>query len=405
MGEVRPFCQSRTVIHVNTHRFRVGCGSEEAVDTSIMKGFGFEVIKQEGKTGARAGVIHTAHGKVATPVFIPVGTRGTVKAMSPEELKGMGIEIVLSNTYHLYLRPGEQIIREGGGLHKFMHWDKALLTDSGGYQIFSLANLCRVEEKGVTFQSPLDGGESHFLSPEKVIEIERNLGADIIMPLDDCTTYPCSHEEARKSLELTTRWAERSKKEFGESSSQALFGIIQGSVYPDLRKESAKELIGLDFSGYALGGLSLGEPKNLTREILDSTLPHLPRNKPRYLMGMGTPEDLFEGVIRGIDMFDCALPTRNARNGCLFTSRGKIVIKNARYTRDFSPLDPECDCYTCRNYSRAYLRHLFNAEEILALRLNTLHNLHFFTRFLQRMREAILAGKDLSSLNPRNIDK
>jgi queuine tRNA-ribosyltransferase len=362
--------------------------------------FKFEIIKEDKETGARAGKIYTPHGVVETPVFIPVGTQGTVKTMSPEELEGIGIQILLSNTYHLYLRPGHQIVKEGGGLHKFMHWDKALLTDSGGYQVFSLTNLCRVEEEGVTFQSHLDGGKSHFLSPEKIIEIERDLGADIIMPLDECTPYPCSYEEAKESLELTTRWAERSKKEFGKSASQVLFGIIQGSVYPDLREESAREIIDLDFSGYALGGLSLGEPKSLTYQILDSTLPHLPRDKPRYLMGVGTPEDLFAGIIRGIDMFDCALPTRNARNGSLFTSQGRVAIKNARYARDFSPLDPHCDCYTCRNYSRAYLRHLFNADEILALRLNTFHNLHFLTRFLERIRQAILAGENLSSLNP-----
>ena len=351
----------------------------------------FQLIHEDRETGARAGRITTPHGTVETPVFIPVGTQATVKTMSPEELKEIGVEILIANTYHLALRPGAEIIREAGGLHSFMGWDGPLLVDSGGYQVFSLAKLRKITEEGVHFQSHFDGSH-RFFSPEEIIKIEEDLGADIIMPLDECTPYPCQEDQAEASMEMTCRWAERSKKAHNESS-QALFGIVQGSFYPDLRKECIETLVDLDFSGYALGGLSVGEDKILTNQIVECCASLLPRDKPRYLMGRGSPVDLVESVKRGMDMFDCAMPTRCGRNGTAFTNSGKVVIKNAGYAEEFIRLDEACQCYTCRNFTRAYLRHLFATDEILGLRLNTWHNLFFYTQLMRRMREAVLEDR------------
>lgn len=348
----------------------------------------FELEKKDKNTKARAGKLLTGHGIVLTPVFMPVGTQATVKALGPDELKDAGTQIILSNTYHLYLRPGTEIIQKAGGLHKFMSWDKPILTDSGGFQVFSMNELRKITEDGVDFQSHIDGSY-HKFTPEKSIEIQNILGADIIMAFDECTPYPCTKDYATKSLEITTKWAKRCKTAH-KNNNQFLFGIIQGSVYPDLRKRSAKEIIDLDFPGYAIGGLSVGEAKNIMYEIIDCTVPLLPENKPHYLMGIGSPEDIFECVERGIDMFDCVMPTRNARNGTAFTSQGKVIVKNAAYSQDFSPLDSECDCYTCKNFTRAYLRHLFNVGEILGMRLNTLHNINFMIKLLFKIRQSIL---------------
>lgn len=350
----------------------------------------FEVLHRDKATGARLGRCHTAHGTFQTPAFIPVGTQATVKSMTPEELREMGAEIILSNTYHLYLRPGHERVRRLGGLHKFMHWDHPLLTDSGGFQVFSLNSLVKISEEGVQFQSHLDGSR-HLITPEKAIEIQTALGADIIMCLDECTACTASHSETEKSLELTLNWSRRCK-EASRGDTQALFGIIQGGVYPDLRRRGAESLLEAGFDGYAIGGLSVGESKEAMFRVLEETVPLIPDKYPRYLMGVGTPKDIAGAVQRGVDMFDCVLPTRNARNGMLFTRSGRLVIKNARYADDESPVDLGCSCYTCRNYSRAYLRHLFLAEEILALRLNTIHNLHFYLTFMQEMRRAI--GED-----------
>jgi len=347
----------------------------------------YELIKQCRHSGARLGKLHTPHGVIETPVFMPVGTQATVKAMTPEELKENGAEIILSNTYHLYLRPGAELIKEAGGLHKFMNWDRPILTDSGGFQVFSLGPLRKVSEEGVTFKSHLDGS-THLMSPEKAVEIQMALGADIIMAFDECAPYPCTHEYAEAALDRTTRWAARCK-DAHMRDDQALFGIVQGSMYRDLRERSIRELVNLDFPGYGIGGLSVGEPKPLMYEVLDYSVPLLPADKPRYLMGVGSPDCLIEGVMRGVDMFDCVLPTRIARNGTVMTSGGRVVIKNADNARDFRPLDEECSCYTCRNYSRAYLRHLFKAEEILGLRLTTIHNLHFLLTLMKKVREAI----------------
>ena len=357
--------------------------------------FQFRVIKEDRRTSARAGVLSTPHGEIPTPVFMPVGTQGTVKTLSQQELAVAGAGIILGNAYHLYLRPGMETIREAGGLHRFIGWDHALLTDSGGYQVFSLADLNRITEEGVSFQSHIDGAH-HLFTPEKVMEIEHTLGADIIMAFDECTPYPCTHEYAKQSHERTLRWAERCQKHLEtlsgreERPEQALFGIVQGSVFPDLRKQSAKTLSAMDFPGYAIGGLSVGEPKPVMLDMLEEVLPHLPTEKPHYLMGIGYPEDLVECVARGMDMFDCVVPSRYGRNGTVFTRRGKLVVKNAPYARDFSPIDPECPCPVCQNYTRAYLRHLFHAGEILALRLATLHNIYFFMEMMHEMREAIL---------------
>ena len=363
-----------------------------------MENFDFRLIKKDKNCEARAGVMKTSHGEVNTPVFMPVGTQASVKTLSSEDLHHIGAELILGNTYHLYLRPGHRLIQEAGGLHKFMSWEKPILTDSGGVQVFSLNSLTKTTEEGVRFQSHLDGSY-HLFTPEKVIEIQHALGADVIMTLDEPVLYPCSSEQAKRANDLTKLWAERCKGEFERLASQspskrrqALFGIIQGSTYPDLRKESAKYLTDLNFCGYAIGGLSLGEPKVTTHEMIEVSLSCVPEDKPRYLMGVGTPEDLIESVYRGIDMFDCVLPTRNARNGSLFTRFGKMIIKNSEYASDFTPVDSECGCSTCKNYTRAYLRHLFHTGEITALRLATIHSLYFYMDLMREMREAILSG-------------
>jgi len=352
----------------------------------------FEVIKKSRYKNARIGRIVTAHGIVNTPVFIPVATQATVKTLSPKELEEAGVEMVLSNTYYLFLRPGIEIIEKAGGLHRFMGWDKPIITDSGGYQVFSLADLRKISEEGVEFQSHIDGAR-HFFSPEKAIDFQVNLASDIMMCFDECTPYPCVKDYATRSMELTLRWARRCRKEynnrFSSPNSRWLFGIIQGGMYKDLRTRSVEETIEIGFDGYAVGGLSVGEPQDLRNEILEFTTPLLPEERPRYLMGVGEPKELWEAVEKGIDMFDCAMPTRNARNGQVFTSGGKVVIKNAQYKDDFGPLDPECECYTCRHFSRAYLCHLFRAGEILALRLNTLHNIHYMVKLFKEIRQAV----------------
>lgn len=348
----------------------------------------YELIKECKQSGARLGIIHTKRGIIETPIFMPVGTQATVKTMTPEELKEIKSQIILSNTYHLYLRPGHEIIKKAGGLHQFMNWDKPILTDSGGFQVFSLGDLRKIAEEGVEFRSHLDGSK-HFISPEKAIEIQNALGSDIMMAFDECAPYPADRDYVKNSLERTTRWAKRCKEAHKNLESQSLFGIIQGGMYEDLRKQSAEELLELDFPGYAVGGLSVGEPKPLMYEVLEYTTPLMPKFKPRYLMGVGSPDALIEGVIRGIDMFDCVLPTRIARNGTAMTSHGRVIIKNAKYIEDFQALDPECSCYTCKNYSRAYLRHLFKANEILGLRLLSYHNLYFLLKLMQEIREAI----------------
>mgnify|MGYP001766507610 CR=1 FL=1 len=356
-----------------------------------MAGYSFELIHTDGDSSARAGRLTTPHSVIETPVFMPVGTAATVKAMPQEFLEQLDARIILANTYHLYLRPGHERVRALGGLHRFMSWPRSILTDSGGYQVFSHRELRKITPEGVHFRSHLDGS-AHFLSPEKSIAIQLALGADIIMAFDECTPYPASHLECRTSMELTLDWADRSRRALPGRGSPWLFGIVQGGVYPDLRRECAERLIELDFPGYALGGLSVGEPKPLMDEIVAATAPLLPRSRPRYLMGVGTPEDLFQGVSRGIDMFDCVMPTRNARNGCLFTRDGRIIIKNARYAGDDSPIDPECGCPVCRRYSRAYLRHLHNSSEMLGATLNTLHNLYFYLDIMGQIRHSIKLG-------------
>ncbi len=349
--------------------------------------FSFTVEHQDRGSRARLGRICTPHGQVQTPVFMPVGTQGTVKSLTPEDLESLGVEIILANTYHLYLRPGEDRIARLGGLHAFMHWNRPILTDSGGYQVYSLGALRKILPEGVLFRSHLDGSE-HLLTPEKAVAVQEALGADIIMCLDECTSYPATFEYARYSHQLTRDWAIRCKAAH-RKRDQALFGIVQGGVYPELRQESAEAIVGIGFDGYALGGLSLGEGKEVRREIIAYTLPLLPEDQPRYLMGLGTPEDLLIGVAAGADMFDCVLPTRNARNGMLFTRQGPVIIKKAEYAEDPNPVDPDCTCYTCRHYSRAYLRHLYLSRELLAYRLNTLHNLHFFMDWMREIRQAI----------------
>lgn len=351
----------------------------------------YELIKQCPHTGARAGRIHTPHGSFDTPIFMPVGTQASVKTLAPEELKEMGAGIILSNNYHLFLRPGSKLVKEAGGLHKFMNWDRAILTDSGGFQVFSLGDLRKISEEGVTFRSHIDGSKK-FLSPEIATQSQMDLGADIIMAFDECVPYPADFKYTRESMELTLRWAQRCKNTM-TNPNQGLFGIVQGGMYKDLRIECANHLVDMDFPGYAVGGLSVGEPKELMYEMLDITLEHLPQNKARYLMGVGTPDCLVEGVMRGIDMFDCVYPTRVARNGTAMTWNGRLVIKNAQYEHDFHPIDEHCNCYTCRNYSRAYIRHLVRVNEIFGLRLLTIHNLHFLIDFMRQMRQSIMEDR------------
>lgn len=348
----------------------------------------YELIKTCKQSGARLGVVHTPHGSIETPAFMPVGTLATVKTMSPEELKEMGAQIILSNTYHLYLRPGSDVVEEAGGLHAFMNWDRPILTDSGGFQVFSLSKFRKIEEEGVLFRNHLNG-DKLWMTPEKAIAIQNELGADIIMAFDECVAYPAEREYVARSVARTTRWAERCLKAHRRPHDQALFGIVQGGMYPDLRQQSARELVSLEFPGYAVGGLSVGEPKEVMNQILEETTPLLPAEKPRYLMGVGSPDALIDGAIRGIDMFDCVLPTRIARNGTTMTSQGRLVVRNAKYARDFTPLDPECDCYTCRHYTRAYIRHLIKCDETFGLRLTTYHNLYFLLRLMEQVREAI----------------
>jgi len=351
--------------------------------------FGFDLLKKDPHSRARAGVIHTPHGQIPTPVFAPVGTQATVKAVSPRELRELGASLILANTYHLYLRPGPDIVADLGGLHGFMGWDRPIMTDSGGFQVFSLAHLRAVDMTGVTFRSHLDGSE-HLFTPEKVIEIQEKLGADIILCLDECSE-PLDYDYNVQALKRTHHWAERCRAAHTRRD-QALFGIVQGGVFADLRRQSAEFITDLDFPGYSIGGLSVGEPKELMHEMLEVTVPLLPQNKPRHLLGIGSPEDFFEGVARGIDIFDCVLPTRIARNGALFIRTGRLNIRNARYADDPAPIKDGCNCYTCRHFSRAYLRHLIMAKEILGLRLATLHNLHFMLNLMREIREAILAG-------------
>ena len=349
----------------------------------------YELLHECKQTGARRGVIHTPHGDIQTPVFMPVGTQATVKSMTPDELKDMiDAKIILSNTYHLYLRPGSKLVKEAGGLHKFMNWDRAILTDSGGFQVFSLGDLRTISEEGVEFKSHLDGSK-HFFSPESVMETENDLGADIIMAFDECVEYPATYEYTKQSMERTTRWAKRCKEAHKNTEKQGLFGIIQGGFYKDLRDKSLEDLVAMDFPGYAIGGISVGEPKEEFLDILRYTAPKMPKNKPRYLMGVGTPDYLIEAALAGIDMCDCVLPTRIARNGTAMTWNGKVVVRNATYERDFTPLDSECDCYTCRNYTKAYLRHLVKTKEILGVRLLSIHNLYFLSKLMERVRKEI----------------
>jgi queuine tRNA-ribosyltransferase len=352
--------------------------------------FRFEITKKDNFSQARLGRVETDHGSFATPAFLPVGTQGTVKSLTPEELMEIGVEAILGNTYHLYLRPGHETIGRLGGLHHFIHWERPILTDSGGFQIFSLGSLRKISEEGVTFQSHLDGS-SHFLTPEKVVEIQNILGSDIAMVLDECVPYPSSYDSVKASTERTSHWAKRCLQ-MKRKPNPALFAIVQGGVYRDLREKSAQTLVEMGFQGYAIGGLSVGEPKSMMRNVLKWTIPLLPEDTPRYLMGVGTPEDILNAVILGVDFFDCVLPTRNARNGTLFTSSGKISIKQAQYAEDGRPLNEACTCYTCRHYSRAYLRHLYLSKEILSSRLNTIHNLFYYISLLTKIREAIQTG-------------
>ena len=349
--------------------------------------FGFRLLKKERDTSARLGVMTTPHGEVKTPIFMPVGTQATVKTMTPDDLRAVGAEIILSNTYHLYLRPGHELIRSLGGLHRFMAWERPILTDSGGYQVFSHSQLRKITEEGVRFQSHLDGSY-HFLTPESATGIQEALGADIIMCFDECAPYPSTYDYVKGSTEMTVRWAERCKAA-KKREDQTLFGIVQGGMHRELREWCADKLTGIGFDGYAIGGLSVGETKPLMYEVAGCTAAVLPADKPRYLMGVGTPEDLVECVMLGVDMFDCVMPTRNARTGTLFTSFGKLNIKNAKYSDDDRPIDPECGCYACRNFTRAYIRHLYHAGEILAMRLNTLHNLSYYLGLIGDIRKAI----------------
>ena len=350
----------------------------------------YELVAEDRKTGARAGLLHTPHGVFKTPMFMPVGTQATVKTVTPEELEEMGSQIILSNTYHLFLRPGTELIHEAGELHRFMNWNKGILTDSGGFQVFSLGAMRKITEEGVYFRSFLDGSKQ-FLSPEISIRAQEDLGSDIAMAFDECIPYPADYEYARKSTERTTRWAKRCIKAH-QRTDRGIFGIIQGGMYKDLRKQSAMEISSLPFDGVAVGGLSVGEPHDLMYDILEETIQWMPKGKARYLMGVGTPDCLVEGVARGVDMFDCVFPTRVARNGMAMIHTGRMNMKNKQYERDFRPIEESCGCYTCRNYTRAYIRHLYKSEELLAFRLVTIHNLYFLLQFMRDMREAIVQG-------------
>jgi queuine tRNA-ribosyltransferase len=345
----------------------------------------FEVDNSDGQ--ARRGRLKFPRGVIEIPAFMPVGTYGTVKGMLPRDIEATGAQIILGNTFHLMLRPGTEVVKAHGDLHDFMHWDKPILTDSGGFQVFSLGDLRKISEKGVSFKSPIDGAKV-FLDPETSMQVQRDLGSDIVMIFDECTPYPASHQQAKDSMELSLRWADRSKVAHGDSPS-ALFGIVQGGMYEDLREQSVAALKNIEFDGYAIGGLSVGEPKEEMLKVLDVVAPHMPEQKPRYLMGVGTPQDILDAVMRGIDMFDCVMPTRHARNAHLFTSRGVVKLRNARHRHDTGPLDPNCDCYTCQNFSRAYLHHLDKCKEILGSQLNTIHNLHYYQSHMQAIREAI----------------
>ncbi len=363
--------------------------------------FGFRVLKRDKATQGRLGLIETERYRALTPIFMPVGTLGVVKTLSPQDLRDLGSTLILANTYHLYLRPGHRVIKELGGLHPFMGWERLILTDSGGFQVYSLSPLKKVKEEGVEFKSHLDGS-MHLLTPELAIEIQEALGSDIMMVLDECLPYPCSQKEAQESLKLTHCWAGRSLE--AKKGRTALFGIVQGSFYPELRRQAIEELGEMGFDGYAVGGVSVGEPPELMYETVDLCASLLPHDKPRYLMGVGRPEDLVEAVSLGIDMFDCVIPTRNARNGTLFTWEGPMSIKRTCYTKDPLPIDPQCHCYTCRHFSRAYLRHLYMNNEVLGLRLNTIHNLHFYLSFMDNMREAIARGR-LSSFKKEFFER
>lgn len=352
--------------------------------------FKFEILKKSKKSKARVGKIYTPHGVVNTPMFMPVGTMATVKTMAPRNLEEIGAEIILSNTYHLLLRPGPELIKQAGGLHKFMNWNKPILTDSGGFQVFSLAHMRKVKDDGVEFTSHIDG-EKHFLTPDSVIDVQKDFGSDIMMPLDECVAYPCDKKLAKKALERTTVWAKQSKKRLKDIAPAVCFGIVQGSTYTDLRKESAKQIAEIDFPGYAIGGLSVGEPQKEMFEMLDAVTDILPDDKPRHLMGVGYASDILGAVKLGADVFDCVIPTRLARHGSFLTYQGKTSIRLADFEKDFTPIDPACDCYCCQNFSKAYIRHLFWAREILAMQLLTIHNLRFFMRMLAKVREEILA--------------
>lgn len=353
--------------------------------------FWFETVKQDGKSGARAGILHTPHGDIETPVYMPVGTQATVKGVMPRDLKEAGAQIILANTYHLYMRPGDELVRAAGGLHRFMAWDRPILTDSGGFQVFSLAQLNKIKDEGVYFNSHVDGS-LHFITPEKAISIENNLGADIIMAFDQCSEYGTDYKNSRIAMERTLKWLERCAKTHN-NPAQALFPIVQGNMFKDLRLESLREAKQYATYGIAIGGLSVGEPKPLMYEIMDEMLPYYPQDVPRYLMGVGSPDCLIEGVLRGIDMFDCVLATRIARNGTAMTSRGKIVVRNTKYKEDFTPLDPECDCYCCKNYTKAYLRHLVNVGEMMGGMMLSLHNITFLTKLMRQIRQAVLEDR------------
>ncbi|TAL29482.1 MAG: tRNA guanosine(34) transglycosylase Tgt [Spirochaetes bacterium] len=355
----------------------------------------FDIEHRDPGSGARAGLITTARGEIHTPVFMPVATRGAIRALAARDVLELGFEIILANTYHLYLKPGTAVLDAAGGLHRFMNFERPILTDSGGFQVFSLADFCKIMDHGVEFRSHLDGSK-HLFTPESVLEVQRSIGSDIMMVLDHCSSYPASPEEARGAVERTVRWAGLSRAHWGESfdtDRQTLFGIVQGSVYPELRRECAARLGDMDFPGYAIGGLSVGEPKELYREITGITCARLPDDRPRYMMGVGSPMEILHAVSCGVDMFDCVMPTRIARNGTLYTSRGRVHIKAAAHERDFGPLDPECGCYVCSNFSRAYLRHIYRAGEVSALIYNTYHNLHFMRSFMRDVREGIVGGR------------